>query len=235
MDVFLTFDIFLHFLSGLATLFTGLFLWKNFKEDFENRTLGGILGFTSLIFFMMFFRAVFWGLGWIGNKQALNFFFAEYIIILFFLLLFGLPRFLYLVFNRLSAIKAGSIFGGILYLVYLVVHFSHKEEIISHYVPQGLVFELPFEEKIFLMGAIAPLLLIMVYRTIVHFRRWRGTKRFSYRFLNYLLMFFIFLTSTFALIPRFQPWQSVLGFLLMFAGVLGIYIVSSQEVMEREK
>jgi len=235
MNVFLIFDDLLHLLSGLAMLFTGLFLWRSFREDLENRTFGGILGLLSLIFFLMFFRILFWSLGWIGEDLCRYVFFVEHAILFSALLLFALPRILDSIFNRPIVAKVSLALGTILYLVYLVVHVTQKEKVIAHYALQGLLFEAPFLEKIFLLGIFGLFLPLIVCRAGTHFLYWRRKKAPPYKFLNYLLFLFIFAMAVVGVSPQYHPWTSGRAFILILAGVLAIYIVSSQEASEREK
>jgi len=235
MDVFVVFNIFLNFLSGLAMLFTGLFVWRRFREDFEIRTLGGILALISIIFFMIGLRILFFGAGWIGENMAFDIFFAEYIIILFLILPFALPRLLYLIAPRPAVQKMGLVLGIVLFLIFLVIHFSAKEQIVFHHGPRGLLFELPLIEKIFLMGISLFFLPIMLYRVSFHFVQWRKTKTFPYRFLEYILLFFIGAMGLLAVIPQFKPWQSALSYSFILGGVLGFYLTSSQEFIKGEE
>jgi len=237
MSVFTIFDTVLHILAGLSMLLTGLFIWQKFKEDFEARTLGGILALSSIIFFMMALRNLFLGLGWIDVPLALYAFFVEYIFIFSVLLLFGLPRFFYLVFNKERAKQIGFKLGSFLFLIYLVVHFSQREEIIPHYDIPALWFELPHLEKIYVVSVLALVLFMMLYRTYIHFLQWQKTKTFPYKVAEYLLLFFIFAVSSFRVLPTVSlgVWQSVLLDILTLGGLLGAYYVFSQEIIKKEE
>jgi len=235
MSVFLIFQIFLHFLSGLVIFFTGFFLWRKLRDDFEARTIGGILILTSLLFLLMGLRNLFWGLGWISESLTFNIFFTEYMIIFFLLLPFALPRFLYLVFTRPIVKTVGLILGGILYLAYLAIHFSQREKIIGHYAPESVLFEPPSLEKVFLAGIFILLIPMMLYRANIHFLQWRKTKTFPYRFLNYLLMLFIFFISIFTFFPQLSSWGGLFAYILILGGFLGIYLISSQETIKGQE
>jgi len=234
LDIFIIFVILVESLVGIAMLFTGLFVWGKLKDDFEARTLGGVLALISILFFIMGFRDLFWALEWIDEDIAFNIFFGEYILIIFLLLPFAFPRFLYLVFNKPIAKTIGRLLGTCLFILYLILHLKQREKIVAHFVPQGLSFEPPYSEKIFLAGVFSIFLLMMLHRASFHFIQWRKTRAFPYRFLIYLLFFFTFLTAMSTVLPKFQPWQVILGYVLALAAILGIYFVFSQETIKLE-
>jgi len=234
MDIFTLFTIGLNFLSGLAVMLVGLFMWRKLKDDFEPRTIGGFLVILSTVFFMMVLRIILWGLGLISESTSFNMFFVQYILVLSFVLPFLLPRLLYLVFNSQIAKKIGLILGIGFYLIYLVIHFSEKEKIIAHPGPPALLFELPYLEKIF-FGSVALLLTpLLTQRVVVHFLEWRKRKVFPYKLIYYLILVVIVFAGLFAIIP-FQSWLMLLGFIFIIAGTLGLYLISSQELMKREE
>jgi len=213
---------------------TGLYLWRRFREDFEVRTLGGVLAVPSVFLFVMALRIIFQNLGWISDNLAFTIFFVEYIIILLVLLLFAFPRFLYLVSSRPVVKRLGLILGILLYIAYLVLHFTQKEKTIAHYAPHGLVFELPYLEKVFLAIIFVIFFIAIIYRVLFHFHQWRKTKTFPYKLLTYLLFFLTFLIPIFTILPL-EPWQIVFGYILSLAGFLGVYFVASQQFIKEEK
>jgi len=235
MDIFALFSILIHFSNGIAMFLTGLFLWKKFKEDFEIQTLGGILAFMSLLFFWMGLRNSLWNLGWIGERFTFYMFFVQYALILFFILPFALPRFLYLVFNQPIVKKIGLILGSGLYLIYLAFHFSQREKIVIHYTPQGLAFEPSAGEKFFLAGIFALFIPLIFYRINIHFSQWRKTKAFPHKFLIYLAFLFMNSVTSLTVLPRFGAWEAILGFVLSLAGILAIYLISSQALIKKEE
>ena len=214
-------------------LLTGLFIWRNFKDDFENRSIGGLLVITSTVFFIMGFRILFYEFGLISESLSLYIFFAEYIVILFLALPFVFYRFLYVLINRPIAKIIGFIAGIGLNVIYLSVHLGQKEKIISYYTPQGLLFELPEFEKVFIFGVFFFFLLAVIHRIIVHFFHWRKTKTFPYRLLSYLLFLFAISMALLSII-NFNPWQSLFFYTLTICGILFLYLTSSQEVIERK-
>jgi len=235
MSIFVVFDVLLKFLNGLAMLLTGLLIWRRFKDDFETRTLGGILALISIIFFQMSLRNILWAVVRIEENVARDIFSAGYILILFLLLPFALPRFLYLISNKEKAKRVGLVSGIMLFVIYLVIHFSQREKIITHHAPKGLMFEPPYLEKIFLISVFVLFLPMVIYRVGFHFHQWRKTKIFPYKLLNYLLLFFVGFLSLFSVLRTMDPWLE--GFLFSFslAGVLGIYFISSQELIKKEE
>jgi len=233
MDAFIAFKVLVNSLMGLTMFLTGFFLWREFKEDFEMKTLGGTLALPSLISFVTAFRVLFWDLGWVDENLASNIFFVEYILVFFFISFFILPRFLYLVINKPIVEKIGLLLGIGLYVVYLTIHFDQKGEIVAHYTPQGLVFELPYLEKIFLLFVFLFFIPLMFSRAISHFYQWRKKKAHSHRFFIYLSFFFILVMAAYTIFPQFQPWQTELGFILLLAGIFALYLLSYQELIEK--
>lgn len=235
MDIFSLFRVFLDFVIGLAMFLTGRFLWKNFKDDFEAKTIGGVFMLASIIFFLMFFRVLALDLGWINKDLAIWAFFVEYIVIAFLTFSFAFPRFFCLVFNTTLAKKIALILGNILFLIYLIIHFNQKENIISEYTIYGLLFNIPFVEKIFLVIIFGLLLPIMCYRAGINFIQWRRKKSSPYKFLQYLFLFLIAGVSIIYFLPYFEAWWFSLSGILSIGGVLGVYLLASQELMEKEE
>ena len=235
MNVFTLFNILLNFLTGSVMVFSGLFIWRKFRDEFETRTIGGILLFTSPIFLLMAFRYLFFSIGLISETVSFYLFFFEYILILSLLLPFAFPRFLLLLTNRPVAKKIGSVLGFIFYLIFLIIHFSKREEIIAHPTIIGLSFELPYIEKIFLLGVFGFSFLIMGYRAITLFYQWRKKRTFPFKLLNYVCIFLMFFSSVPFLLPEVRKWQTSLGAVLTLASVLGIYLISSQELISKEE
>ena len=235
MSTFIFFGNLVNLVEILALFFTGFYLWRKFKNDFEMKTIGIILALTGLFILIMAIREVFLDFGLINENLAFYIFFIEYIIIVFVILLFIFPRFLYLVSNRPVAKKAGLALGILFYLVYLMIHFEQKDKIVIHYAPIGLTFELPFLEKIFLLTIFAIVLPMMGYKTVIHFFQWRKTKLFPHRFLTYSLLFFFGLCYPVYYFPVFKPWTIIFMRILALGSVLGIYLISSQASIKGEE
>jgi len=238
MNAFIVFSVFTYFLIGLIELLTGLLIWRKFKDDFEVRTLAGILIVQSPIFLLIAFRILLWDLGWIDKDLSFYIFFFEYIYTFPAVFLFTFPRFAYLVFKRPIAKKIGWVFSGIIVLLYVIIHLSLRAEIIPHYSPIGLLFEIPaLEKKVFFFTSIFILPLI-IQRVVFHFRQWRKTKTFPYKFLEYLFLSFSLFMASVAITPPsalFDYWRALLGFIVMLAGVLGFYFIASQELIKKEE
>jgi len=233
MDISALFKILVDLITGSAMFLTGLFIWRNFKDDYENQSIGGLLAITSIMFSIMGLRVLFYELGLISESLSLYIFFAGYVIILFLTLPFAFYWFFYILINRPIAKVIGLALGIGLNIIYLSFHLSQKEKITPYYTPQGLLFELPEFEKVFLFSVFFFFLLAMIHRIIVHFLHWRKTKTFPYRLLSYLLFIFALSMAMLSTV-NFNPWQSLFFYALTIGGVLGLYLISSQEVIEKK-
>jgi len=234
MSAFSFFYILMNFLDGIIAFLVGLFLWKNFQKDYEYRTIGGTLALISPMFLIIAIRVFLSELGLVSEILAFEIFFFEYVLLIFLLFLFLPPRMLYLVLNKKNAEKIGLVLGLAFFLIFFLTFLKQRENVAAFHTVYGLVFTLPFFVRIYLVGVIGFLLLIMTYRLTFLFYQWRNKKIFPYRFYIYLSLFFIFLSSL-PFFFRFAIWKSVLGLIGIFAGILATYFFVSQEKILKEE
>jgi hypothetical protein len=219
----------------MVAIFVGLFLNKNFKEDLEYKTIGGMAVLASFPLFLMGFRNLIFSMGWINYDFAILMFFLEYEAVFFLWLVYALPRLISLIFTQ-KIIKKFSFILGILSFSFIsITFFLQREKIISYSLPYGLMFDLPSDIKFYFRISAVIFGLFFVYRVFSLFFLWRKRKILIFRFLAYLMLILGFLSS----IPFYRstliPWHGVFASIGMLVGILGIYFFASQEMIEKSE